>query len=506
MIKLEIDNKTIEVAEGIRLIEAARANGIGIPSLCYSSDLPHYTSCSVCLVKNIETNKFIHACSAIVAENMKIDASGIEVQELRKEAVSMLLAEHRAECEAPCKAVCPMGLNIPLMNRFIQKSDFQSAANLAYAEMGMPETLCALCPAYCENACRRKMIDHSIAILAVKTYSSNSLNKEELTFQATTNGKRIAIVGGNLDGLIAAFFLAKQGHQCTLFEKTNRLGDSKVTENEKISAYFQNELKNVLQNINVVYGQNIDENLISESLSKNFDTFLIASSNFDFNSNAIISDSDLICENDSLTINSIPVFKIGKAAQKNSQIIRNIAQAKKAAIAINHFLKTGIKIQKSKEFNSTIGKIEEIDKKAWLQETPVNSERFSSPSSDNDCIKEAENCMHCDCRASENCELRSIASDYQLSNPKNKSTFYPIEKKINESNGLIFEHAKCIKCGLCVRLLQKEADFQFLGFQGRGFRSIISQPLTHQFNDIISKNINKLVDICPTAALSLREK
>ena len=59
MIKLQIDNKIIEVEEGIRLIEAARQNGIEIPSLCYRDDLPHYTSCSVCLVKNKETNKFL---------------------------------------------------------------------------------------------------------------------------------------------------------------------------------------------------------------------------------------------------------------------------------------------------------------------------------------------------------------------------------------------------------------------------------------------------------------
>jgi len=50
MVNLRIDNKEIEVPAGTSLIEAARQNGVYIPSLCYNSDLPHYSSCMVCVV------------------------------------------------------------------------------------------------------------------------------------------------------------------------------------------------------------------------------------------------------------------------------------------------------------------------------------------------------------------------------------------------------------------------------------------------------------------------
>ena len=170
MIKLMIDNKRIEVSEGVKLIDAARENGINIPSLCYMKEVPHYTSCMLCMVKDLHSGEFIPSCSARVEEDMKIDASGPEVVSLRQEALKLLLAEHRAECEAPCKVVCPVGLNIPLMNRYIQKGDFTLASQLIIREMGLPESLCNVCPKYCENICRRKMIDTSVAITSIKKF------------------------------------------------------------------------------------------------------------------------------------------------------------------------------------------------------------------------------------------------------------------------------------------------------------------------------------------------
>ena len=78
----------------------------------------------------------------------------------------------------------------------------------------------------------------------------------------------------------------------------------------------------------------------------------------------------------------------------------------------------------------------------------------------------------------------------------------PIQKKININTGLIFENAKCIKCGLCVRLCEDSTDEPALCFINRGFVSIISEPLTEDFNDILKTKSKEVVDICPTGALS----
>jgi NADH dehydrogenase/NADH:ubiquinone oxidoreductase subunit G len=44
-----------------------------------------------------------------------------------------------------------------------------------------------------------------------------------------------------------------------------------------------------------------------------------------------------------------------------------------------------------------------------------------------------------------------------------------------------------------------------LCFTGRGFMSIISEPLDYSFNDISGKDIDKAIDICPTGALTRKE-
>ncbi|MBC8320870.1 MAG: (2Fe-2S)-binding protein [Bacteroidetes bacterium] len=509
MIKLQINNKNIEVKEGTRLIEAARLNGINIPSLCYRNDLPHYTSCSVCLVKNKTTDKFIHSCSAQALEGMVIDASGKEVLELRREAISMLLSEHRAECEAPCKLVCPLGLNIPLMNRHIQKGDIKAAAELAMAEMGMPETFCKICPAYCENACRRKMIDHTISIVNIKRYSSESHNlKEPLSGNLKkSTGKKVAIIGGGFSGITASFFLSQEGHHCVIFEKTDHAGGAIINTLEEETKYiFEHELKNVLAlGVEMKYGIEVNNDILSRSLTKEYDSVVISVPGFDNLKNATISENHIQFKGDSMVLNDVHVFKIGKAAKQNKQIIRDIGQAKKASMAINNFLKSSRLISVVKQFNSVIGKIEDHEKKVWLKETPEETNRFKTPISLEESIEEAKNCLHCDCRALNNCMLRNISGDYNVINPKVSMYSHPIEKKINFTSGLIFENAKCIKCGLCVRLLNKETINAGLGFQGRGFKSIISEPLTHDFNDILNNKTDILVEVCPTGALSKHE-
>ncbi len=213
MINLRIDNKEIEVPAGTSLIEAARKNGIYIPSLCYNSDLPHYSSCMVCIVKDVNAGKFIPSCSALAEHGMEIEATGGDVLKLRRDALSMLLSEHRAECEAPCRLVCPAGLNIPVFNRFLAASEIDKGGELAFLDMGLPASTCRLCPGYCENACRRKMIDHKIAISALVTNSSFVYNIENFR-PGSNKGKNIAVVGGGSSGLITAFNLTIDGYNC----------------------------------------------------------------------------------------------------------------------------------------------------------------------------------------------------------------------------------------------------------------------------------------------------
>ena len=98
-----LNNKELEVFEGEKLIEAARRNGIEIPTLCYAPDYKHQASCMVCVVKNCETGQIIPACSTVIADGMNIDSESDEVKDLRREALELLLSDHIAACRPPCE-------------------------------------------------------------------------------------------------------------------------------------------------------------------------------------------------------------------------------------------------------------------------------------------------------------------------------------------------------------------------------------------------------------------
>jgi predicted molibdopterin-dependent oxidoreductase YjgC len=149
-----------------------------------------------------------------------------------------------------------------------------------------------------------------------------------------------------------------------------------------------------------------------------------------------------------------------------------------------------------------LGKIEDDELQEWVKECKDVVKRVREISDLTSAAMESESCMHCDCRAVDNCRLRDIADEFSIKDPRGKLVNSPIQKKININTGLIFENAKCIKCGLCVRLCEGSTDGPALCFINRGFVSIISEPLTDDFNDILKTKSKEVVDICPTGALS----
>ena len=152
-------------------------------------------------------------------------------------------------------------------------------------------------------------------------------------------------------------------------------------------------------------------------------------------------------------------------------------------------------------FVSHTGIVTKDELTEWLKECPETTERFREINDFRTAGLEAENCMHCDCRAKDNCSLRDLAKEYQVKDPRGKLVNAPIAKKINYQTGLIFENAKCIKCGLCIRLCEDDTSEIPLCFLNRGFISILSEPLTEDFSNVLRNKSEDCIEICPTGAL-----
>jgi predicted molibdopterin-dependent oxidoreductase YjgC len=77
-------------------------------------------------------------------------------------------------------------------------------------------------------------------------------------------------------------------------------------------------------------------------------------------------------------------------------------------------------------------------------------------------------------------------------------------RQITEHEQILFEPGKCIQCGLCVQMAEKEGEQFGLSFKGRGFYTEITVPLNKSIMCGLTKAAIKCVQICPTGALVVK--
>lgn len=95
-LKFEIDGKTCYAEKGQSIIDAAKANGIFIPSLCHVEGVKPPGSCRICNVKVNGNN--MTACTTPVTEDMTVENNIPELIELRKAIIEILFVSGNHFC------------------------------------------------------------------------------------------------------------------------------------------------------------------------------------------------------------------------------------------------------------------------------------------------------------------------------------------------------------------------------------------------------------------------
>ena len=106
-VKLTINGKEITAPVGSTILEAARRNGIYIPTLCYDEAVEVYGACGLCVVEAQGIPKLLRSCSAKVSDGMVINTESERVVKSRKIAMELLMSAHDGDCIAPCQLACP---------------------------------------------------------------------------------------------------------------------------------------------------------------------------------------------------------------------------------------------------------------------------------------------------------------------------------------------------------------------------------------------------------------
>jgi len=97
-IKFKLDDREITVPPGTLVIEAAREQGIEVPSFCYYQGLALQAACRMCLVEVEKAPKLQTACTLVAVNGMVVRTNTPQVHEARKSMLEFLLANHPLDC------------------------------------------------------------------------------------------------------------------------------------------------------------------------------------------------------------------------------------------------------------------------------------------------------------------------------------------------------------------------------------------------------------------------
>lgn len=226
MLNLTINGKAIQVEEGTTILQAARDNGIYIPTLCYDEAVKVYGACGLCVVEAEGMPKLLRSCSAKCSEGMVINTESDRVVHSRKIAMELLMSAHDGDCIAPCQLNCPARTDCQGYVGLIANGEYDSAIKLIKNKISLPASIGRVCPHPCESACRRKNVDEAINIAQLKAFAADvDLNGEKyIPEKSASTGKRIAIIGGGPAGLTAAYKLAIMGHEVAIYDMMEKMG------------------------------------------------------------------------------------------------------------------------------------------------------------------------------------------------------------------------------------------------------------------------------------------
>lgn len=98
MVNLKINGQAVSVPEGTTILEAAQANGIDIPTLCYLKDASITGSCRMCVVEIVGARALQAACVYPVAEGIEVLTHSPKVKQARKNTLELILSNHDRKC------------------------------------------------------------------------------------------------------------------------------------------------------------------------------------------------------------------------------------------------------------------------------------------------------------------------------------------------------------------------------------------------------------------------
>ena len=190
----------------------------------------------------------------------------------------------------PCQGSCPSGEDIRGWLQIVHGiekpptgMDWQEYAFRRSTDANpFPSIMGRVCPAPCQEGCNRNEVEDFVGINSVEQFIGDHALDAKLSFAKPEkeSGRKVAIVGGGVAGLAAAYQLRKLGHGATVFDEREELGGMTrygIPGYRMPRDVMDGEIQRILDmGVDVHLQTRIGRDISFEQLEKDYDAILLA--------------------------------------------------------------------------------------------------------------------------------------------------------------------------------------------------------------------------------------
>ena len=210
------------------------------------------------------------------------------------------------------------------------------------------------------------------------------------------------------------------------------------------------------------------------------------------------------------------VFAAGNVVRPGRYAVHASAAAHLAARSITRYL-AGISLESKEPINVKMGQLSDHHKAilfaGYQKLTRMSGSKIPPASAKTsfaevecglsleEAVKEAARCLDCDCAKKKSCLLRDLSTEYEADTKAYAGEKPPFERDVTHEE-IVYESGKCIKCGRCIAIAEKQKDRLGMTFIGRGFHVKVGVPFGGGLKNALRACALECAEACPTGALS----